>query len=515
VADRDAPRTGGRPPASADLQAARARAILERARDAIISIDSAGTILDFNAAAEVMFGYRGEEVVGANVATLMPSPDRERHAEYVARYERTGEARAIGRIRDVYALRKNGELFPAELAVSEIRAGEEHVYTAIIRDVSAYRTTTESLRRERDFSERLIDTTPFIVLVLDRDARIVRFNRRMEEITGYSLHEVRDQDWFSRFVPVRELERVRSTFARAVAGESVRGNVNPILTKGGEERSIRWYAEPLRAADGSVESVLCGGEDITEQLRAAEEMRRLALVSQERERLADIGALAARIVHDLGNPISGLSMQAQLLIRRARKQSGAAIQSLILPAERILAAVDRLNTLIRGFMDFAREQRLELEDVDPTELVRSVLELWSSMGIERGIELELHADVGVGKVRVDASKIRRVLENLVKNAIDAIGENPGKVEVSVEHAEPGRVRIRVRDDGPGVAPDVDIFRLFETTKPQGTGIGLAVAKQIVLAHGGGIDFATAYPHGAVFSIDLPVGGPGETGDSPG
>ena len=75
-------------------------------------------------------------MIGSDVTILMPSPDRERHGDYVSRYERTGEARAIGRIRDVRALRKNGETFPAELAVSEVRVGDEHLYTAIIRDVA-------------------------------------------------------------------------------------------------------------------------------------------------------------------------------------------------------------------------------------------------------------------------------------------------------------------------------------------------------------------------------------------
>lgn len=514
VAGSDPPEERASRLGSADIEAARARSIIDRARDAIVSIDSAGIILDFNRAAERMFGYEGAEVLGADVSVLMPSPDRERHAEYVARYERTGEARAIGRIRDVRALRKNGESFPAELAVSEVRVGGERIYTAIIRDVSAYRSATESLKRERDFSERLIETTPFIVLVLDRDARIVRFNRRMSEITGYGLAEVHNENWFERFVAPRDEERVREVFARAVAGRSVRGNVNAILTKTGEERIIRWYAEPLRDSDGRIESVLCGGEDITEQVRASEEVRRLARIAQERERLADLGAIAARLVHDLGNPISGLSMQAQLLMRRVRKQKRPASDTLLQPAERILHAVERLNTLIRGFMDFAREQRLEIEEIDVEDLARSVLDLWAAQRGDGGVALELECAAAIGTVRGDESKLRRVLENLVKNAIDAIGDRPGMVRVTIENPQPGRVRISVADDGPGVAPDVDVFRLFETTKPQGTGIGLAVAKQIVLAHGGGIEFANADPHGAVFSIDLPVAGPRGTGGDP-
>jgi two-component system sensor kinase FixL len=500
---------------SGDLEAARARSIVDRARDAVISITSAGAILDFNRAAERMFGYEAAEVVGSDVSVLMPSPDRERHAEYISRYERTGEARAIGRIRDVRALRKNGETFPAELAISEVRVGGDRIYTAIIRDVSAYRAATESLKRERDFSERLIETTPFIVLVLDREARIVRFNRRMSEITGYGLAEVHNENWFERFIPPRDEDRVQQVFSRAVSGRSVRGNVNAILTKTGEQRIIRWYAEPLRDPEGRIESVLCGGEDITEQVRASEEVQRLARIARERERLADLGAIAARLVHDLGNPISGLSMQAQLLMRRVRKQRRPVSDPLLQPAERILHAVERLNTLIRGFMDFAREQRLEIEDVDIADLARSVLDLWAAQRSDGGgVALELECEPKLGTVRGDESKLRRVLENLVKNAIDAIGDRPGVVRVTIDRPQPGRVRISVADDGPGVAADVDVFCLFETTKPQGTGIGLAVAKQIVVAHGGGIDFANVEPHGAVFSIDLPVEGPpGAGGDS--
>lgn len=495
------------------LDAARARAIIDNARDAIISIDNAGKILHFNKTAEQMFGWRAEEVIGGDVTVLMPSPDRERHPEYVARYERTGEARAIGRIRDVHALRKDGRVFPAELAVSEVRFEESHIYTAIIRDVTAYREASEGLRRERDFSERLIETTPFIVLVLDRDARIVRFNRRMTELTGYDLAEVEREDWFLRFIPARAEADTRAVFATAIAGTPVRGNINPVLTKSGEERTIRWYAEPLRDAEGRIESVLCGGEDITEQLRAAEEVQRLARVSRERERLADLGAIAARIVHDLGNPISGLSMQAQLLIRRVRKQQGPAAETLVQPAERILAAVERLNTLIRGFMDFAREQRLDLEDVDVRALVGSVLDLWAPLGAEHGIAVETVCERPVGSLRCDPAKLKRVLENLVKNALDAIGTGPGHVRVTITKPSAEIIRIDVADDGPGVAADVDVFRLFETTKPLGTGIGLAVAKQIVVAHGGGIEFANVEPHGASFLIELPVGGPG--GDSGG
>jgi PAS domain S-box-containing protein len=111
------------------LSEARWLAVLDSAQDAIISIDQRGTVTLFNRAAERIFGYAADAVVGRNVTMLMPPPYHDEHAQYVERYERTGVAHAIGRIRDVHARRQSGEVFPIELSVSEasLRARVEPV----------------------------------------------------------------------------------------------------------------------------------------------------------------------------------------------------------------------------------------------------------------------------------------------------------------------------------------------------------------------------------------------------
>jgi signal transduction histidine kinase len=97
-----------------------------------------------------------------------------------------------------------------------------------------------------------------------------------------------------------------------------------------------------------------------------------------------------------------------------------------------------------------------------------------------------------------------VLDNLVKNALEAIGDGPGEVKLSAVVSDSARLCISVEDSGPGIADDVEIFRLFETTKKDGTGLGLAVSKQIMLAHGGDLSFAQREPHGTVFHMELPL-----------
>jgi two-component system sensor kinase FixL len=112
------------------------RAIVETSPDGLITIDEAGLIQSFNPAAAKMFGYPAEEVIGRNVSCLMPSPDRERHDGYVARYLRTGEKRIIGIGRTVVGLRKDGSTFPMELAVGEARLGEQRLFTGFVRDLT-------------------------------------------------------------------------------------------------------------------------------------------------------------------------------------------------------------------------------------------------------------------------------------------------------------------------------------------------------------------------------------------
>ena len=132
---------------------------------------------------------------------------------------------------------------------------------------------TESLRAERDLAAGIINTAQAIVLVLDMRGRIVQFNPFMERLSGYRLDEVVGKDWLETFIPKREHQRIRDI----LAGERMRGNINPIMTKSGGERVIEWYDEELHGADGAPTGILAIGHDITERKQATD--RTAALVS--------------------------------------------------------------------------------------------------------------------------------------------------------------------------------------------------------------------------------------------
>lgn len=365
-----------------EVQAARFEAILKTARDAIISINEGGVITLFNEAAEEIFGYSAAEAIGNNVSFLMPSPYREEHDRYIRDYQNTGVARAIGRIRKVEGQRRNGERFPMELSVSEVKAGGETLYTAVIRDVA-------------------------------------------------------------------------------------------------------------------------------ERRRAEMELDRLRALSAQRQRLADIGALTAKIVHDLANPIAALSMVSQGIVRKIERAPETAIETIRSQAGRLVATAGRLDSLLGEFKDFARGQRLELQDVDIVSLLRAVEQFWRPEADRSGVGLVVNAPEEPLLLRADADKLTRVFDNLLKNAFDAIERAPGQIEIRAERRSSGTVRIRFSDSGPGLPEGLDAFALFETTKSTGTGLGLPICKQILSAHGGDISVVTdeAGLGGAMFQIELPPDGP--------
>jgi signal transduction histidine kinase len=184
------------------------------------------------------------------------------------------------------------------------------------------------------------------------------------------------------------------------------------------------------------------------------------------------------------------------------------VETLLGPAQRIVAEAHRLDRLVSEVKGFARQQRLQRAAVTLPELLRNVADMWRPMASGRRILLRLDVPEDLPLLHADEDKLRRVLDNLIKNAVEAIVQGPGQIRLCAGTAPAGdRVRISVRDSGPGIPPDVDVFRLFETTKRDGSGLGLSIARQIALAHGGDLTVEAAEPHGTVFHLDLPLGLP--------
>ena len=132
------------------------------------------------------------------------------------------------------------------------------------------------LKNERNFAEGLIKTTQAIILLLDEEGRIEHFNPYMEQISGYRLDEVKGKDWFTTFLPERDQKRIKELFCKARSGIQTQGNINPIVTKDGQECEIEWFDKVLTDTNGNVAGLLATGQDITERKKAEEAVRNIA-----------------------------------------------------------------------------------------------------------------------------------------------------------------------------------------------------------------------------------------------
>lgn len=224
----------------------------------------------------------------------------------------------------------------------------------------------------------------------------------------------------------------------------------------------------------------------------------------ERERLAAIGVTAAKLAHELGNPLNGMLLNLQLLARRvAAHQSHDRLAGLV---ARVEGEVLRMARLLEEFRGMSRRQSFLLEPVTPRALLEHLVADHRAEYEAQGVRFELRCERDLPALHVDRCKMLQVLLNLGKNAVEAMRPAGGTLVLGAR-AERGGVLVTVADTGPGVPEGIDVFEPFATTKPEGTGLGVPVARQIVAGHGGELRYESVPGHGTTFMVWLPVVSP--------
>ncbi len=373
-----------------------------------------------------------------------------------------------------------------------------------VRYSGQLRVTRGALRESEAHTRAVLDSAVDGIVTIDEDGTIKTFNPAASRIFGYQTEEVIGKNVNLLMPPpFRDehdiyIRRYRSTGEPRIIGI---GREVVGLRKDGSTFALDLSISEIRYR--RERRFLGIVRDLTESKQAEADLRDARALAQQRERLADIGAITARIVHDIGNPVAGIAMQAQLLLHRLDKDPAIPGASLRKSIERIQAATRHLDCLVKEFLDFSREQRLDLHSVSLPELIEEVVTVWQPLAANRNVTVSRAIQGNMPPLLLDEEKIRRVFDNLIKNAVEAIGQGPGSVAVRAMLTGTDRIRITIEDTGPGIAPGVEPFRLFETTKENGTGLGLAIVHQFVQAHGGTIGFAARKPHGTVFNVELP------------
>ncbi len=363
-------------------------AVVGTALDGIVIMDDQGLVVDFNPAAEAIFGYTKTEALGRPVADLIiPEEFRTAHTEGMRAYLETGLSRVLGKRLELPAVLADGTRIPIELAITDVTRGGRRLFAAHMRDLSAAKRAEEEIKRQRN-----------------------------------ALHQ--------------------------------------------------------------------------------------------KEKLAALGSLLAGVAHELNNPLSIVTGQTMMLREQVAKE-GAHLpfaEKLLSRCDRIATAANRCARIVRSFLAMARQKEAERKATKLVDVVNEAVDLLSYNMRAAGVRVECELDSSLPPLMLDAGQIHQVLLNLLVNAQQALEETVTSERRIAIHlgldASGDAVLLKVEDNGPGIPDQIRsrVFDPFFTTKPQGagTGIGLAVSRGLIEAHGGTLELIDAPSGGACFQVHLPL-----------
>lgn len=375
-----------------------------------------------------------------------------------------------------------------------VRSFNEMTYK-IAQSQQAAQHSQRQAEEQRTYLEAVLGRLSSGVLTLDSDGVLHTVNAAAGQILGAELTEVLGQ-------PLQELP------GRHPALDQFVGALLPHLNLAEPE----WRAELVLFGQKGRQVLMCrgallpGGEghvivfdDIT------------ALIQAQRD--AAWGEVARRLAHEIKNPLTPIQLSAERLRHKYLATMPAADAEVLDRATHtIVQQVETMKEMVKAFSDYARPPQIRLEQVGINRIVNEVVELYQTE--QRPISFDLQLDPRTPTIEADAGRLRQVLHNLIKNALEACGRDGAYIRITTDCAEQTGCRyveLSVCDDGPGIPEEMlaNLFEPYVTSKPKGTGLGLAIVKKIVEEHGGMIWVENMPEGGACIMIRLPVKAKGE------
>ncbi len=495
----------------------RKAAVLETALDAIISIDQDGRVIEWNPAAERIFGYSRELALGREMAELIvPKSNHELHRKGLARFLQTGRGRMLGHRTEVMALRANGAEFPVELSITRIPGEGPLVFTSFVRDITERRRTEEALRKSEERFRLLVEgVEDYAIYMLDTHGRVTTWNTGAERIMGYRAQEIIGRR-FHRFYAPDDAERKKPDQALAVATAEGRfQDERWLLRKDGTQYWASFVITALRDENGKLTGFSTIARDITKRKHAEDEIRRLNAELEHRvqERTAELQAayqemeaFSYSISHDLRAPLIHIAGFVEML----KSDLGPALdEKSSRHLQTICDSTESMGRMIADLLTFSRIGRAEMNKVrfSLNDTVKDVRRDLQQQTQNRQIEWTIP---DLPEVVGDPFLLRQAIYNLLGNAVKYTRRRAGaRIEITLQTTDTEHI-IGIRDNGAGfdmkyAAKLFGVFqRLHSATEFEGTGIGLANVRRIVGRHGGRTWAEGVVDGGATFYFSLPI-----------
>jgi len=450
-----------------------------------------GKLLDVNPALVAILGYRSkEELLALDAKGLNVDPNQ---SPVLGRGQ---DDRGGIRTREITLRRHDGS--PA-LCLDTSRAvwdasGAIIRYQGTLTDITEKHILEMQIRQQEQFRQRLLESFPDLILVLDLEERYTFASSRIRDLLGYRPEELAGkkiedlQDHSPEFLSLyRDVASGKQMFAASEYGA---------LHRNGSWRTMRASASQLFDAENKLSGVIISVRDITVEKKFEQQII-------QSERLAAMGQMLGGFAHELNNPLTAILGVSELL------QDGESNQLRVKQLGMLHQQARRATEIVQNLMYFSRPPAAGENLVNLNDLVDRTLHLHAYSLRKNNIAVDFLKEEGLQQVSGDPHQLMQVFHNLILNAEQAIREAREKGTIRIRLGKKDNfVWASFQDDGPGIAPEIlpNIFDPFYTTKRpgRGTGLGLSICKAVLKEYGGNVEAASAPGGGAVFTVHLPA-----------
>lgn len=490
-------------------------AILDNAADAIVCIDTDGSIRTFNSAAQSIFGFSEKEVIGRNASVLMPDDYALLHGDFL-KGTMEGQSLKLGivgaGVRELEGKRKNGSVFPIEVSLGESRTARNHMIVGVIRDITERKAFQQALHAADEQVRLLMASVGDGVYGIDRSGETTFVNPAALSMLGYRQNEVIGRNAHRLFhhsradgleYPAHEcpIEETLNIGTRQDVEDEV------FWRKDGSQMPVEFTSMPLMK-DGDIVGAVVSFRDISERKEMEAKFR-------QTHKMEAVGRLTGGVAHDFNNLLTVIMGNLQLLERSLGDN-----EQPLSRIRKVMQAAKSGAELTRTLLTFSRQQVFETRAVDVNEMVQDMEKLLHrTLGAEIILTPVLSEEECFG--RTDKNQLEHALLNLCINARDAM-PNGGTLTIGTRRTSLSRgcaelkdevppgdyIEISVTDTGTGMTADVmeKIFEPFFTTKEagKGTGLGLSSTFGFMKQSGGHISVSSEVGSGTTFRLYVPL-----------
>jgi len=481
------------------------KTVFNKILDGIVTTDEKCNIESFSAAAEKIFGYEENEVIGKNVQILMPESISSQHSSYLERYKATGEKHIIGTNREVLGKRKDGTTFPMELAISEVRIGTRLLFSAVIRDLTSKKEAQASQNRLLS----IIESSPDFIATFDLDGYIIFMNSAGRKYLGYSLDEDLSDRSLAGMFPQSEIEQLLNESVPSAFMNKTWMGETLLVTIDGQVLTVSQLIMLHEDGPDNRKYFSTFMRDISDRKLMEQE---LLDAKEDAESAARAKSeFLASMSHEIRTPMNGVLGMAQLMLETPLDETQRDYLDTIDQSGRSLLKI--LNDVLDFSKVEAGKLELDLIAFNLEKALFDVYQLLSGRAAEKDVELIINYSQDCPKQLIgDPGRIRQIIMNLVNNAIKFTQTGHVLTEINCLHTSDSEVNIHisVQDTGIGISEENQkkLFQSFTqadastTRKFGGTGLGLAICKQLVELMGGDIGLESMEEKGSNFWVKV-------------